>query len=133
MKILVVDDDMLIRLNIAEELSDAGHEVLEAVDGRAAIQILLKSDHTFDAVITDMQMPDGNGIDVLQTMLRARKVYPTYVHSAAPTFRYPGGETLTLASHIPSTFSFAHFSMKSGQILDNITAFLNSITNAQLE
>jgi CheY-like chemotaxis protein len=57
-RILVVEDEVLIRLVLAEILLDEGFEVYEAQDGDEAIQIL-SQETTPDLIITDITMPGG--------------------------------------------------------------------------
>ncbi|MCE5319001.1 MAG: sigma-54 dependent transcriptional regulator [Parachlamydia sp.] len=63
-KILIVDDELLVRNFLSETLKRSGMEVATAENGRKALQIL--KDSTFDLVITDMKMPDLTGIDILR-------------------------------------------------------------------
>lgn len=63
-KILIVDDELLVRNFLSETLKRSGMEVATAENGRKALQILKES--TFDLVITDMKMPDLTGIDILR-------------------------------------------------------------------
>lgn len=63
-KILVVDDDMLVRNFLAETLKRKNLDVTTAENGQRAIAIC--KDNSFDLVITDMKMPDCTGIDVLK-------------------------------------------------------------------
>lgn len=59
-KILVVDDDMLIAMSTVDMLEDLGHEVVEVNSGDNALQ-LLKDGQTFDLMITDYSMPRMTG------------------------------------------------------------------------
>jgi DNA-binding NtrC family response regulator len=62
-KILVVDDEPHLRRILISNLKQEHHEVIEAAgvnDARGAL-----AEHTFDAVITDQKMGDGEGLDVL--------------------------------------------------------------------
>lgn len=71
--ILVVDDDNEFRLFMAESLTDAGFDVVEAADGSQAINILNRLDK-LNVLITDVQMPglvDGN-----EVASRAKTLYP---------------------------------------------------------
>jgi DNA-binding NtrC family response regulator len=63
-RVLVVDDEPLIRFDLAEFLRERQYEVDEARDGKTAIALIdIKS---FDAVISDYRMPGSvNGVDVL--------------------------------------------------------------------
>jgi len=63
-KILIVDDEILVRNFLADTLKRKHFEVATAENGQKALTLL--KDHTFDLVITDMKMPDLTGIDVLR-------------------------------------------------------------------
>jgi CheY-like chemotaxis protein/two-component sensor histidine kinase len=63
LRILLVDDDSLVRMNTAYMLLDLGHSVMEATSAAHALQ-LLESDVQFDAVVTDYAMPGMNGLDL---------------------------------------------------------------------
>jgi len=66
--ILTVDDAATIRKMVSFTLRGAGHEVLEAQDGAVALGVL--QSHTVDLVVTDVHMPNMNGIE-LTRQLRA--------------------------------------------------------------
>lgn len=60
--ILVVDDEPLIRLNLADFFEDEGYEVHEAGSADAAIDVLAQNP-TIRIVLTDVQMPGSmNGV-----------------------------------------------------------------------
>jgi len=63
LRILLVDDDVLVSMNTANMLIDLGHDVLEAHSGVHALR-MLESEGTFDAVITDYAMPGMNGLEL---------------------------------------------------------------------
>jgi CheY-like chemotaxis protein len=65
-RILVVDDEDLIREMLTRFLSLCGYEVLTAGDGETAVQEVLR--HRPDAVVTDMHMPGMNGVHVLRRL-----------------------------------------------------------------
>ncbi|NIO03615.1 MAG: response regulator [Proteobacteria bacterium] len=62
-KILLVDDEEIIRDALGGLLMEEGYEVVEAENGNVAIDKL--STDRFDIVITDVKMPGKSGIDVL--------------------------------------------------------------------
>jgi CheY-like chemotaxis protein len=70
-QVLVVDDDQDIRDALRFILEDAGHEVLEASDGEAALRTLRKSQSQL-VVLLDLLMPHMNGIDVLRQVVADR-------------------------------------------------------------
>jgi CheY-like chemotaxis protein len=61
--ILVVDDDALITLNTADQLSELGHSPLEAFSATEALNIL-KRQPEIAALITDYSMPGMNGVEL---------------------------------------------------------------------
>lgn len=63
-KILVVDDEKLVRDFIVETLKRKNYEVEAADSGQKALNAL--KERTFDLVISDMKMPDLTGIDLLK-------------------------------------------------------------------
>jgi two-component system chemotaxis response regulator CheY len=64
--ILVVDDSTTMRQMVAFTLTSAGHEVVEAPDGNQALATAKSK--KFDLVITDVNMPGMNGIDLVQSL-----------------------------------------------------------------
>jgi PAS domain S-box-containing protein len=62
--VLAVDDDSLVLTNTAAMLEDAGHRVLQAQSGKAALQLL--SEHRVDLLVTDFAMPEMNGAQLAQ-------------------------------------------------------------------
>jgi len=62
--VLLVEDEGLIRLTLAETLEDAGYAVTEAVNGDEA-RLLLNAADQFDLLLTDIQMPGtADGVDL---------------------------------------------------------------------
>lgn len=64
--ILVVDDSTTMRQMVAFTLTSAGHDVTEAPDGSQALAKAKQK--KFDLVITDVNMPGMNGIDLVQSL-----------------------------------------------------------------
>lgn len=70
-KILLVDDDKSVRLATRLVLEGAGHEIFEATSGlRIEASI---TDHQPDLMLTDMLMPDRDGVE---TVLAVRRRFP---------------------------------------------------------
>ena len=72
-RILVVDDSATIRAFIVSTLEDAGFEALTAKSGFEALKVLAK-DH-FDLIITDINMPDINGLELVR-FVRLKSSHP---------------------------------------------------------
>ena len=70
-RILVADDHDSLRRGIARALREAGHNVDEAANGNASLELLHKAQ--FDVVLSDLKMGGSDGLDVLRT---ARALHP---------------------------------------------------------
>ena len=70
--ILFVEDEPLIRMDMAEVLRECGYCVLEAGTAKAAIEAL-QADFVVDLVFTDINLPEGmNGLELVEWTLRHR-------------------------------------------------------------
>ena len=82
-RILVVDDEEVIRGLLKEMLGAAGYEVVTASGGRKAF-IRFSMDH-FDLVITDIVMPGMDGIELLKTLRHLDPDVPVIMLTGYPT------------------------------------------------
>src|ERR1039458_547582 len=83
-RILVVDDQEMIRDSLAATLVREGHEVIAAGDGPAAGSKLSSRDR-FDLLISDMKMPKMTGIELLAEAKRLRPDMPVVLMTAFAT------------------------------------------------
>ena len=72
MKILIADDESLIRMGLKSMLRELGHDVLTAKNGRDALQ--QAREHTPDLAILDIRMPLTNGLDAARAMVKTRPI-----------------------------------------------------------
>jgi CheY-like chemotaxis protein len=84
-RVLVIDDEDLLRETLREILEDAGHDVCERPDGSAGIECFRQT--PVDLVITDMIMPNMDGIN---TIWRLKQMSPD-VRIIAISGGVPGG------------------------------------------
>jgi len=70
LRVLIVDDESLIRWAVAETLTQAGHEVLQAADGRSALQVLRDANEHVDVVLLDLRLPDCADLTLLSSIRR---------------------------------------------------------------
>jgi len=73
-RVLVVDDEALIRWSLNERLSSAGYEVHEAGDGASALNYFRDGAPRIDVVVLDLKLPDADGVDLLKEI---RRLSPT--------------------------------------------------------
>jgi len=66
--ILVIDDEEMMRVLLRSTLKGAGYEVVEAANGRQGLELYRRS--PTDLVITDILMPEMNGLDMILELTR---------------------------------------------------------------
>ena len=102
LRILVVDDEPLIRWSLSETLEESGHVVVEAGDAESAIRSV-SAGSPFDVVLLDYRLPDSNDLNLLATI---RTIESAVIMMTA--FGTPEGMTsaLTLGAYqvIPKPF-----------------------------
>jgi len=65
-KLLVIDDEARVRKTIRLALERAGHDVVEAENGRAGLQVIRTGE--FDLIITDILMPEMEGLETIRAL-----------------------------------------------------------------
>jgi DNA-binding NtrC family response regulator len=80
-KIMIVEDETLIRFALADTLIDQGQTVIECANVLEAVGALGRHDD-IDAVVTDVDMPGGlTGIDLARLLERTRPSVPVWITS----------------------------------------------------
>ncbi len=114
-KILIADDEFLIRWSLSEALSQDGYEVKAVEDGEKALEAI-KSE-SFDFVITDLIMPGKTGWEVLE---RAKEIYPKAKVVIITAF---GNHDTEAAAKAKGAYGY----IEKPEIIDKIKNLLKSI------
>jgi len=69
-RILIAEDEEALRALIARALSDSGHEVVTAIDGADALDIVTRESGRFELLLTDIKMPLMDGIALALSVAR---------------------------------------------------------------
>nr|CAD6620375.1 hybrid sensor histidine kinase/response regulator [arsenite-oxidising bacterium NT-25] len=102
LRILVVDDDVLVCMGTVDMLEDLGHRVTEANSGQAALEIV-NSGQSFDLVITDHAMPGMSGADLARSLLSANPAQPIILASGYAEL--PDGASVGALSRLVKPFT----------------------------
>lgn len=81
-RVLLVDDQPEVRRVVRRNLAKAGYAVVEAWNGRIAIDLARASN--FDLVISDVRMPDMDGLDLLTALHEYDPDLPVVLTSGSP-------------------------------------------------
>ncbi|HTF98826.1 MAG TPA: SpoIIE family protein phosphatase [Cellvibrio sp.] len=82
-KLLIIDDDALVRQSMVTYLTDSGFNVASASDAPSALDILYTSALLPDVILTDLRMPNGDGLQLLQILQERHQDIPVIVISGA--------------------------------------------------
>jgi CheY-like chemotaxis protein len=84
-RVLVVDDEFLLRWSIAETLKEHGHAVVEADSGAGALRELKTSAPPVDVVLLDYRLPDTHTLSLLAKIRRMLPATPVILMTAFAT------------------------------------------------
>jgi two-component system, sensor histidine kinase and response regulator len=74
MKIIIADDFYTNRLLVSEILKDLGHELIEAENGKEALEAL-ENNNDIDLILMDIEMPVMGGLEAIR-YIREKLIYP---------------------------------------------------------
>jgi PAS domain S-box-containing protein len=119
-KLLLVDDDRLVRGTLAAELRDRGYNVVEAEGGRAALQVL-DACQRVDLLVTDLSMPGMDGASLIYEAQKRRPGLPAVLVTG-----YAGdGATLAVGEVAPdATFTLLRKPTSATELGDLVAALL---------
>lgn len=96
-RILIVDDEPLVRMSIQMMLSGKGHDVKWAADGKQALAMVTGNKQAFDLIITDILMPEAEGKEFILS-LRSEGMNTPVLAISGGDFVSSSIDTITAAS-----------------------------------
>jgi DNA-binding NtrC family response regulator len=101
-RVLVVDDELLIRWSVSETLAEQGFIVSDAPDGSAALRALTSGRDLPDVVLLDFRLPDSNDLNLLS------KIISLVPHGRVILMTAYGGPDMMQAAFERGAFSVVH-------------------------
>ena len=85
-RVLLAEDDVALREMLATVLSESGYQVATVSDGSELRQLLRDAapEVAFDLIVTDVNMPGGSGLDVIEQLRQNGDTTPVIVVTAFP-------------------------------------------------
>ena len=71
-RVLLVEDENMIRALLRNTLVRSGYAVVEASNGREALEVALSSDEPIDLLVTDVMMPRMSGVELVERLRTER-------------------------------------------------------------
>ena len=97
-RILIIDDERLTRISLADFLEEMGYDTATASDGEAGLQ--LYREHPFDICIVDIRMPNLDGVETIRALHRIAPTCHFIVYTGSPRFTLPPAlEQLGITEH----------------------------------
>ncbi|PWB67745.1 hypothetical protein C3F09_12910 [candidate division GN15 bacterium] len=81
MRILVIDDEEMIRTLAVKILEKAGHAVMTAESGREGIELVERNPEMIDVAVIDNAMPGLTGLDTIREIRRLSQLLPCILSS----------------------------------------------------
>ncbi len=118
-KILIIEDEEMLRDLAREVLASKGYEVITAVDGEEGINVFTKNQHDIKLVVSDLGLPKLSGKDVLK---KVKSINPAVKFIVATGFIDPEEKSDIFRSGasdiVPKPYTPKDLSMKVREVLD---------------
>ena len=125
-RVLLVDDENVVREVLAEQLEDAGYSVLAAASGTEALA-LLAAGEAVDALVTDLTMPGMGGLDVIRAAQERHPGLPAVLLTG-----YAGeGAALAVDGAVSGSFSLLRKPVSGVHSVERIRALMAARTERQ--
>ncbi|CAH2605811.1 Histidine kinase (plasmid) [Rhodovastum atsumiense] len=118
-RLLLVDDESLVREVLAAEMEAVGHSVVPVADGPAALA-LLDADEPVDLVISDLSMPGMDGIEVIREAQRRRPGVPAILLTGFAT----DAAEIAVAGAVSETFFLLRKPVQGEALAERVAVLL---------
>jgi len=120
-RVLLVDDDALIRELLAAEFDELGFEMLVAQSGEEALA-LLSAGERVDALVSDLSMPEMDGV----TLIRAAQAQRPNLPAVLLTGYAGDGTALAVSGAMSGSFTLLRKPVSGAQIAERVVALVKS-------
>jgi signal transduction histidine kinase/ActR/RegA family two-component response regulator len=126
LRVLLADDERIVREVLAAHLLDEGYEVAEAGDGSAALEMLGRAGR-FDLLVSDLAMPGLDGVALIAEAQRRQPGLPAILVTG-----YAGdAATLAVGAAVGGTFTLLRKPLTGALLLDHVAALIGTSQDMQ--
>ena len=123
-RVLLVDDEAMVREVLAAQLADAGFVVSESPNGAAALRRLERGEN-FDVLVSDLAMPGLDGVALIREAQRRQPGLPAILVTG-----YAGDvATLAVGAAVDGAFVLMRKPVSGAQLADQVAALLGATAN----
>jgi len=131
-KILIVDDEKLVRWALTQKCAEYGYQSIEAGTAEEAMRLL--QSESPDAVLLDVHLPDGSGIEILEKIKEAGETYSVIMITADPqlddvkaALRLGAYDFISKPIHFEELAVTLQNALKSGALLTEVEALRDEV------
>jgi two-component system response regulator PhoP len=129
MRLLVIEDDAILRDTLAASLGDAGFAVEQAADGKEGLYFALE--YPIDLAIIDLGLPEVSGLDVIREVREKGKTYPILILTARDRWQDKvDGLSAGADDYVVKPFHFEEVSARVNALLRRSGGWASSVLSA---
>ena len=116
-RILVVDDEIQIRMIIRKYAEFEGHQVTEATNGMEAVELVRRNPSAYDIVIMDVMMPELDGFSAVSEIRRTSDIPVLMLSARGEEYDRIHGFELGIDDYVVKPFSPKELMMRISAIM----------------
>lgn len=129
MRLLVIEDDAVLRESLCKQLADSGFGVEQAGDGREGLYFALE--YPIDLAIVDLGLPEMSGLDVIREVRAKGKSYPILILTARDRWQDKvDGLDAGADDYVVKPFHFEEVSARVNALLRRSGGWATSVLHA---
>ncbi|MEM6513353.1 MAG: response regulator transcription factor [Pseudomonadota bacterium] len=129
MRVLVIEDDPVLRESLVEQLGAAGFAIEQAADGREGLYFA--QEYPVDLAIIDLGLPEVSGLDIIRQVRADGKTYPILILTARDRWQDKvDGLSAGADDYVVKPFHFEEVSARVNALLRRSGGWASSVLNA---
>jgi len=129
MRLLVIEDDAILRESLCKQLIDAGFGVEKAADGREGLHFAIE--YPIDLAIIDLGLPEMSGQEIIKELRAQGKTYPVLILTARDRWQDKvDGLSAGADDYVVKPYHFEEISARVNALLRRSGGWASSVLNA---